>query len=283
MTSPDPARTVALVTGAASGIGKATAERLAADGFNVVLADVNIAEANELADELGSRATAIEMDVSDAVSVKAAFDVVQRELGRLDVLVNNAGIVINGSADEMLEEDWDRLFSINLKGVYLVSRSAWPLIMATGGASVVNLGSLLGVWAKPAEAAYCASKAGVVMLSRCMALDGARLGIRVNCVCPGYIDTPITRKYLDLQPDPVQAENVLASATPIGRLGKPADIADTIAFLASDQSRFITGAVIAVDGGVTCGIWGDSAISEGLYDAYRLGRAGALVTSGEEG
>jgi NAD(P)-dependent dehydrogenase (short-subunit alcohol dehydrogenase family) len=209
------------VTGAGSGIGRATALRFAQEG--------------------GKVAACID-DVADA-------------FGSLDVVVNNAGVTIVGAAHEMDESDWDRELATNLKSVYLVSKSAWPRLVERRGA-IVNTASIAGLWAIPADAAYCASKAGVVMLTKCMALDGAKDGVRVNCVCPGYTETPMIEGYFADQPDPGEARTFATRLHPLGRLGAPRDIADAMVYLASDEAAWVTGTALVVDGGLTSGIWG---------------------------
>jgi meso-butanediol dehydrogenase/(S,S)-butanediol dehydrogenase/diacetyl reductase len=196
------------------------------------------------------------MDVTDAASIEAGLAQLLAAHGGIDVAVNNAGITIVGAAHEMEEVDWDRELSINLKSVYLVSRAAWPRLLERGGGAILSTASIAGLWAIPDDAAYCASKAGVIMLTKCLALDGARAGIRANCVCPGFIDTPMIKGYFDDQPDPAQARDFAVSIHPLGRLGLPSDIADGFVYLASDEARWVTGASLVIDGGLTSGIWG---------------------------
>jgi len=252
-------RKVALVTGAGSGIGRRTALRYAQEGAVVVAADIRADAARETASliEAGAGAAqALEIDVTDAASVAAAVAAVCDAHGGLDVVVNNAGITIVGAAHRIVESDWDRELTINLKSVYLVSRAAWPHLVARGGGAILSTASIAGMWAIPEDAAYCASKAGVIMLTKCMALDGARAGIRVNCVCPGFIDTPMIEGYFDAQPDPQAARRSAIGLHPLGRLGTPLDIADAFVYLASDEARWVTGSALVVDGGLTSGIWG---------------------------
>jgi NAD(P)-dependent dehydrogenase (short-subunit alcohol dehydrogenase family) len=160
-----------------------------------------------------------------------------------------------GAAHELAEEDWDRELDTNLKSVYLVSKVAWPLLRERGSGAIVNTASIAGLWAIPVDAAYCASKAGVIMLTKCMALDGAKSGIRVNCVCPGYTETPMIEGYFAAQPDPAEARRFATGLHPLGRLGRPRDIADAIVYLASDEAAWVTGTAFVVDGGLTSGIW----------------------------
>jgi NAD(P)-dependent dehydrogenase (short-subunit alcohol dehydrogenase family) len=246
---------VALVTGAGSGIGQATAHRFAEEGALVAAADVRAEAARETAGGLDG-AIAVELDVASRQSVEAGLQAAVQALGGLDVVVNNAGVTIIGAAHELGEEDWDRELDTNLKSVYLVSKAAWPLLLERGGGAIVNTASIAGLWAIPADAAYCASKAGVIMLTKCMALDGAKAGIRVNCVCPGYTETPMIEGYFAGQPDPAEARRFATRLHPLGRLGRPRDIADAIVYLASEEAAWVTGAALVVDGGLTSGIWG---------------------------
>jgi NAD(P)-dependent dehydrogenase (short-subunit alcohol dehydrogenase family) len=244
-----------LVTGAGSGIGRATALRFAQEGGKVAAADVRVEAAEETAAEIGGEAIAVQVDVTSADSVAACVDHVVGAFGALDVVVNNAGVTIVGAAHDIDESDWDRELATNLKSVYLVSKSAWPRLVEARG-SIVNTASIAGLWAIPADAAYCASKAGVVMLTKCMALDGANDGVRVNCVCPGYTQTPMIEGYFSDQPDPEEARTFATRLHPLGRLGDPRDIADAMVYLASDEAGWVTGTALVVDGGLTSGIWG---------------------------
>ena len=244
-----------IVTGAGSGIGRATAHRFAEEGGRVAAADLRGETAQQTAVEIGGHAIGIEVDVTSAESVATCVDRVAEAFGRLDVVVNNAGVTIVGAAHDLDESDWDRELATNLKSVYLVSKAAWPLLVQSRGA-IVNTASIAGLWAIPADAAYCASKAGVVMLTKCMALDGANDGVRVNCVCPGYTQTPMIEGYFADQPDPEEARTFATRLHPLGRLGDPRDIADAIVYLASDEAGWVTGTALVVDGGLTSGIWG---------------------------
>jgi NAD(P)-dependent dehydrogenase (short-subunit alcohol dehydrogenase family) len=249
---------VALVTGAGSGIGRETASRYCAEGAVVVAADLKgdtAAEAAAAIEAGGGRATSLHMDVTDAASVQAGVDDLVARHGGLDVVVNNAGITIVGAAHDLGEDDWDRELAINLKSIYLVSRAAWPHLKQRGGGAILSTASIAGLWAIPADAAYCASKAGVIMLTKCMALDGARDGIRAACVCPGFIDTPMIQGYFDDQPDPVEARRFATGIHPLGRLGNPEDIAEAFVYLGSPQANWVTGTALVVDGGLTSGIW----------------------------
>ena len=202
----------------------------------------------------GGRAAGGRMDVTSADEIDAGIARTLDELGGLDIVVNNAGITIVGAAHDMAEDDWDRELAINLKSVYLVSKAAWPHLQANGGGSIVSTASIAGLWAIPEDAAYCASKAAVVMLTKCMALDGAKDGIRVNCVCPGFIQTPMIDGYFADQEDPQASRDFAVGLHPLGRLGEPRDIADGFVYLASDDARWVTGTALVVDGGLTTGI-----------------------------
>ena len=244
-----------LVTGAASGIGRMTALRFAEEGARVVVADIRAEAAEATARELGGEAIGVDLDVTSADSVATCLERTSAALGALDVVVNNAGVTIVGAVHELAESDWDRELATNLKSVYLVSKAAWPLLLERGGA-IVNTASIAGLWAIPSDAAYCASKAGVIMLTKCMALDGAKAGIRVNCVCPGFTETPMIEGYFADQPDPELARRFATQLHPLGRLGRPRDIADAMMYLASDEAAWVTGSALVVDGGLTSGIWG---------------------------
>lgn len=247
---------VALVTGAGSGIGRRTALRFAEEAASVAAADIRAEAAHETAAEIGGQALGVELDVTSAAGIEASLRRVVERFGGLDVVVNNAGVTIVGAAHDLTEDDWDRELDTNLKSVYLVSKAAWALLVERGGGAIVNTASIAGMWAIPADAAYCASKAGVIMLTKCMALDGAKAGIRVNCVCPGFTETPMIEGYFADQPDPEASRRFAVGLHPLGRLGDPRDIADGIVYLASDEAAWVTGAALVVDGGLTSGIWG---------------------------
>jgi NAD(P)-dependent dehydrogenase (short-subunit alcohol dehydrogenase family) len=247
---------VALVTGAGSGIGRETARRFASEGARVAAADLRGDTAAATAAPLEADAIGLELDVTSTPSIEAGLRTLLERFGGIDIVVNNAGVTIVGAAQELSEEQWDRELDTNLKSVYLVSKAAWPHLVARGGGAVLSTASIAGIWAIPADAAYCASKAGVIMLTKCMALDGAKAGIRANCVCPGFTETPMIEGYFADQPDPEAARRFAEGIHPLGRLGRPRDIADAFVYLASNEAAWVTGSALVVDGGLTSGIWG---------------------------
>jgi len=247
---------VALVTGAGSGIGKETATRMAAEGARVYCADIRGDAARQTAVEIGGEAAGLELDVTSGTAAAAAIDRIVSEAGSIDILVNNAGITIVGSIMDLSEEQWDRELDINLKSIFLMSRAAWPHMVTQGGGVILNTASIAGITAIPSDAAYCASKAGVIMLTKCMAVDGAKAGIRVNCVCPGFIDTPMIHGYFADQPDPQAARDYAVRLHPLGRLGRPDDIASAFVHLATDDAKWVTGTAHVVDGGLLAGLPG---------------------------
>jgi len=247
---------VCVVTGAASGIGRAVALRLAAEGARVVAADLDLAGARETLRLTGRprRGLAARVDVRSERSVAQLASAVARRFGELHVLVNNAGIEILGDVPETEPDTWDLIMSVNLRGTYLVSKSFLPALLETAGrtgmTAIVNNASLMGLVSSRRLAAYCASKAGVVSLTRSMALDHAESSLRVNCVCPGIIHTPMLERRFELEPDRAAAYRRTAARPPVRYLGRPDDVAAAIAYLASDEARFVTGSALTIDGGV---------------------------------
>jgi len=245
---------VAVVTGGASGIGKATASRLAAGGGRVVLVDCvdSEAEAKAIAGEDG-RAWGIVADVADEAAVGAAFEAVASREGRLDVLINAAGI---GSPrpitiEEATLAEWHRLCAVNLTGTFLCCRAAIPIMRRGGGGAIVNVASEIGLVGAPRSAMYGATKGGVVQLTRALAVDHAPDNIRVNCVCPGPVDTPLLRQACARAADPEAKRRREIESTLLNRLGRPEEIASLIWFLASTEASFMTGSIVVADGGVT--------------------------------
>ena len=247
---------VALITGATSGIGAATARRLAAEGARVALVGRDAGRGEALAGEIardGGEVAFFACDVTDEGAVNRMVEAVLERFGRVDVLVNNAGIINFGSVVDADVAEWDLLMATNVRSVFLVSRAVLPHMIAAGSGSVVNLGSNLGLVGTRGAAAYASSKGAVVNLTRAMALDHVADGIRVNCVCPGTIDTPLVQRQRVGRTEEQlrQADERLRQRHPIGRMGTPEEVAAVITFLASDEASFVTGAAYGVDGGFT--------------------------------
>jgi NAD(P)-dependent dehydrogenase (short-subunit alcohol dehydrogenase family) len=243
---------VAIITGAGSGIGRATALLFAREGARVVVADY-AAEGGEetvrLIKEAGGEATFVKVDVSKAADAQKMVQAAIDSYGKLDILYNNAGIEGPWApTEDVAEEDWDRVLSINLKGVFLGSKYAIPEMLKQGGGVIINTASVAGLIAVTNMPAYCASKGGVVLLTKAMALENAAKRIRINCICPGAIRTPMFGR---LTLDKVATEKAFCDGHPIGRCGTPEEIAYPALYLASDESSFITGTALVVDGGWT--------------------------------
>ena len=238
----------ALVTGGASGIGECTVRALAAAGASVVVADLRLGAAQALATEVGNGASALRIDVSDPDSVRQGFE----NIDALDILVNNAGVGHVGTIEETALEDWRRLFAVNADGVFLVTKQALRLLLASDHGSVVNMGSVAGLVAVKRRFGYCATKGAVVALTRQLAGDYAGR-LRVNCICPGTVHTPFVEEYLEKyhkhEKDKVRAE--VHARQPIGRMGKPDEIAHMVLYLCSDEAEFVTGSILTIDGGWT--------------------------------
>ena len=247
----------ALITGAASGIGRETAQRFAEEGAAVVCVDLDGAGAARVAHAIGGKggtALSVPADLTDADEVRGMADEALSARGAIDILVNNAGVSILGGVAELTEADWQREIDTNLASVYRVSKALWPHFVAAGGGAILSTASIAGATAVTQGAAYVASKAGLIMLTRCMALDGADSGIRANCICPGWVDTPLFDGFLAQQPEPETARERAARRTPLGRIGTPRDIADGFVYLASDEASWITGTALVIDGGLTAGL-----------------------------
>lgn len=246
----------ALITGGATGIGLATARALGRDGARVGIAALPDAPLTAAAADLraeGIEVVAVEADIRRAADAQRAVDATLTAFGGLDALVNCAGTSAVGPLAEMPEDEFDRVFDTNVKGVYLMCRAAIPALVASPRGAVVNVASQLALSAVAGFSAYCASKAAVLHLTRCLALELVDAGVRVNAVCPGGVDTPLLRRAFPAGVGPQGTLDDLAAAHPIGRLGRPEEIAAVIRFLVSDEAAFVVGAGIVADGGYTLG------------------------------
>ncbi|WOJ98089.1 SDR family NAD(P)-dependent oxidoreductase [Congregibacter brevis] len=246
---------VALVTGAASGIGEASARKLAEHGAALILTDIDQAGAETLTTKLtaiGAKAIAVHHDVTKPDDWDRAVSLAVESFGGLDILVNNAGIASDNTDLMNLDlEKWHSVLSINLDGVFLGLRYAGPALEKRGGGSVINISSILGKVGLPGAAPYCASKGAVTLLTKSAALEWAPLNIRVNSVHPGFVETPLVTQTLEDREDGEDMHQLLIAAHPIGRLGQADEIANAVAFLASDESSFMTGSELVIDGGYT--------------------------------
>jgi NAD(P)-dependent dehydrogenase (short-subunit alcohol dehydrogenase family) len=247
---------VAVVTGGASGIGRATAALFAREGAAVVILDLDQARGQEACDDItagGGRATFLHADVTSSLACAEVVGSVERDLGALHVLFNNAGIIRRASVTELSEEDWDRVMTVNVKSIFLMCKHAVPLLARSGGGSIINTASGWGLAAGPKAAAYCASKGAVVLLTKAMAIDHGPQNIRVNCICPGDTDTPMLRQEARELGESSDAFLRAAALRPLRRVGQPQEIGQAALYLASDASSFVTGTALVVDGGGLAG------------------------------
>lgn len=245
---------MAVVTGGGTGIGQAIALAFAREGARVAVAGRRMAklqETVELLRKAGADALALECDVTRAADTERVVKTAEERFGKVNVLVNNAGTLSVSTVESISEADWDRVLATNVKGPFLMSRAVLAAMRRAGGGSIINIGSVLGIAAIRDRAAYCASKGGVTMLTKAMALDHAQDNIRVNCLCPSIVESEMTQNlFAETEVGRKAREDRLATI-PLGRFGKPNDIAGLAVFLASDESSWMTGTVIPVDGGVT--------------------------------
>ena len=242
---------VTIVTGAGSGIGRATAIRFAEEGAHVTCVDLHRDTVEATAAEIGDAAVAVTADVSDASAVRAYTDATVERWGGLHVVFNNAGVNLPGVFHEAPDETIERTLGVNLKGPIYACQAAIPHMLERGVGSIVNVSSVNGVVAEPYLTVYAASKGAVVMLSRGIALDYAKQGIRCNAICPGWVDTPINYAHAEMLGGLEKVYESIDSFQPIGRPGEPREIANVALFLASDEASFLTGSVLLADGGMT--------------------------------
>jgi len=243
---------VAVISGAASGIGLGTARRLAEFGAGVALLDVDRERGKKAEVEIaarGGRALFITCDVRSEADCRRAVGETAREFGRIDILFNNAGVIVRKNAIEIREKEWDLMLDVMLKGTYLLSRHVIPHMIDAGGGSIINMGSGWALKGGPDAVAYCAAKGGILNMTRAMAIDHGRHNIRVNCVCPGDVDTPLLRSECAQLGQDEAAFLANAALRPLARLGTPEDVANAVLFFASDLSKWVTGAFLVVDGG----------------------------------
>lgn len=247
---------VAVITGSASGIGRATALEFAKEGARVVVADINSQGASETVKLItagGGTAVAVEADVSNPDSVQNLAQKTLEAFSRIDVLLNNAAIQVNKTVEDTTVEEWNREMAVNLGGVFLCSKYFLPHLRKTRGC-IVNMASVNGFFVEPTCAGYCAAKGAIIALTKAMAIDHGKEGVRVNCICPGYIDAGLAWGYFEAQPDPAAARAAAGKLHALWRIGKPEEVARVAVFLASDDASFMSGSAVVVDGGFGSGL-----------------------------
>jgi NAD(P)-dependent dehydrogenase (short-subunit alcohol dehydrogenase family) len=245
---------VALITGGGTGIGRAIALAFAREGASLALAGRRLDKLKEVVGEVknqGGVAKTVECDVTRAKDAERAVMEAAKQFGKLNVLVNNAGTLSVSTVDNISEEEWDRVMTVNVKGPFLMSRAALKEFRKAGGGAIVNIGSVLGLVAMQNRAAYCASKGGVTLLTKAMALDHAHENVRVNCICPSIVETDLVKGLFNDTEQGKALRKAREGTIPLGRFGKPMDVAELAVFLASEESAWITGAAIPLDGGLT--------------------------------
>ena len=250
------AKKIAFVTGAGSGMGKAIATVFARQGASVVVADIDEVSGRHTVEQITSqagKAMVIQTDVTQEASVQAAIEVVQSRFGRLDILVNCAGITFVKPLSDTTDEDFDRVINVNLRSVILVCKHAVPLMKKNDGGSIINIGSLSGLRARLDMPLYVASKGAVIALTKSLAIDLAGNGIRANCICPVATDTPMLQQYYQLIENGAEKRAATKASIPLGRFARVEDIAELAVYLAGNSSSYISGQIIAVDGGCMAG------------------------------
>lgn len=243
------ANKTAIVTGAGTGIGRACAIALARAGANVTLVGRRRAQLEETARNTGSSTLVLNADVAKQADIDRVIRETVSHFGVLNVLLNNAGVLHMGTAEQITEDEWDQTFNVNVRAIWLFSRAVLPALRNAGGGSIINMASTLGINGARNRAAYASSKGAVVLLSKSMALDHGHENIRVNAICPSFIETDLTAEVINKAPDPAAVRRERMAVHPMGRLGKCEDVAGMAVYLASDESSWVTGACFPVDGG----------------------------------
>ncbi len=247
---------IAVVTGSGSGIGRASALEFAIVGAKIVVADINLAGASETVERIvsqGGKAIAVRTDVADPESVRNLVSETIAAFGAVHILMNNAAIQINKTVEDTEVEEWNREMAVNVGGVFLTCKYFFPHLRKSKG-NIINMSSVNGFFTEPMCAGYCATKAAIIGLTKAMAIDHGKEGIRVNCICPGYIDAGLAEGYFNVQPDPEAARNAAGKLHALWRIGRPEEVGRAAVFLASDAASFITGAAFTVDGGLSSGL-----------------------------
>jgi NAD(P)-dependent dehydrogenase (short-subunit alcohol dehydrogenase family) len=240
---------IAVVTGAGSGIGRACAVALAREGAQVALVGRRKERLEATAREIGDFALVLAADVSKKDEIARVVDHTIARFGGLNVLLNNAGVLHIGTAEQITEEQWDETFHVNVRGLWLLSRAVLPQMRKAGGGSIINMASVLGINGARNRASYAPSKGAVILLTKCMAIDHGHEHIRVNAICPSFVETDLTAAVISKAPDPNSVRSERIAVHPIGRLGQPEDITGLAVYLASDESSWVTGSAFPVDGG----------------------------------
>jgi Dehydrogenases with different specificities (related to short-chain alcohol dehydrogenases) len=246
----------ALVTGAASGIGEATAFTLSQAGAFVYVADLDVTNGERVAGEIkdeGGKAASVKLNVAENDACLRIAEIVHGERGKLDILVNNAGIGHVGTIEQTTAADLDRLYAVNVRGMFDLTKAFIPKMIERRSGVIVNMASVGGVVAISDRIAYCTTKFAVVGFTKCLALDHAMDGIRANCVCPGRVETPFVKARISEYPDPEKAYHEMAATQAVGRMGTPEEIAAAVLYLASDEAAFVTGTALLIEGGFTVG------------------------------
>lgn len=243
------ANKIAIITGAGTGIGRACAIALAREGAKVALVGRRKDRLESVAREIGDSALVLAADISKNDDATRVVEQTVARFDGLNVLLNNAGVLHPGTVEQITEEQWDQTFNINVRGVWLLSRAVLPHLRKAGGGSIINIASVLGINGARNRASYAPSKGAVVLLTKCMALDHGPEHIRVNAICPAFVETDLTAAVISKAPDPEAVRRERVAMHPIGRLGQPEDVAGMAVYLASDESSWVTGAVFPVDGG----------------------------------